>query len=94
MAKGYVDATAVAKEMNMSLSQFSRKLRAVSGLSPAVYITRRRLEESCRMLEQGPESITEVATQCGFADVAHFSHAFRRAYGVSPTQYMKEKMNN
>ena len=94
MAKGYVDATAVAKEMGMSLSQFTRKLRAVSGLSPAVYITRRRLEESCRLLEQGPESITDVAIQCGFADVAHFSHAFRRAYGVSPTQYMKEKTNN
>jgi DNA-binding response OmpR family regulator len=94
MSKGDIRTTAVANEMCMSLSQFARKLNSVAATSPAAYITKRRLEEACRMLEKSPKRIADVATSCGFADVSHFSHAFHRAYGISPTQYMEKCINS
>ena len=92
MGEGKIGATAIASELCMSLSQFSRKLNAVTGLSPTNYITRRRMEEACRMLEETPMLVSEIASRCGYADLAHFSHAFRRIYGISPSQYINEKI--
>ena len=90
MVNGDIRTTAVANEMCMSLSQFTRKLNNITGTSPAAYITRRRLEEACRMLKKSPKKIADVATHCGFADVSHFSHVFRRVYGISPKQYIEQ----
>ena len=91
MTSGDTEAEAIASAVNMSLSQFSRKLRAMTGITPAAYITAIRIGEAKRMLVEEPQStISEVAYHCGYADVAHFSHAFRRVVGCSPTEFKKK----
>jgi AraC-like DNA-binding protein len=43
-----------------------------------------------RLLKTGEgRSLTEVAGECGFADQAHLARNFRRAYGVSPSDFRK-----
>ena len=46
-----------------------------------------RLEQACGLLRLGPQRVSEVAEQCGFASIYSFSRAFRLAYGVSPLAY-------
>jgi AraC-like DNA-binding protein len=56
----------------------------------AGYIRSQRLERARALLVAAPPdalSVADVAASCGFADPAHFSRLFRRAYGASPAQY-------
>lgn len=70
--------------------RYLRLLFAASGQSPAQYLWQQRLElaaaqlrdPACRHLP-----ITEIAFASGFSDSAHFSHAFRTAYGTTPRRY-------
>ncbi|HEX2313932.1 MAG TPA: helix-turn-helix domain-containing protein [Thermomonospora sp.] len=61
-----------------------QKLFAEQGLTVSGFIRGERLEQGRRWLETTGSSITEIAHQSGFRDSAHFSHAFKAAYGVSP----------
>jgi transcriptional regulator GlxA family with amidase domain len=47
-----------------------------------------RLEHAARLLADAPHRpIGEVALQCGFANAAHFSRAFKDRYEMTPRQY-------
>lgn len=88
MADRGFDTSAVASFLCMSVSQLSRKLKAVIGMTPAAYILDLRLREVKRLIADEPQlTLLDVALRCGFADNAHMTHAFRRKYGVPPSQY-------
>lgn len=60
------------------------------------YITQERLELSRRYLSNiihRNASITEIAMQCGFNNMAHFSRIFRQTYGASPREYRQQQLN-
>ncbi|MBW7902540.1 MAG: helix-turn-helix domain-containing protein [Rhodocyclaceae bacterium] len=43
-----------------------------------------RMHEARRRLLSGAGSVTEVATDLGYANVSHFAAAFRKRFGVNP----------
>lgn len=56
------------------------------------YVWRRRLDNCARDLMSpnwASASVSEIAFRWGFSDSAHFSRAFRKAYGVTPTEWRK-----
>jgi AraC-like DNA-binding protein len=62
--------------------------------SPNRWILGRRLARAHALLAhpgQGANSISIVARQCGFASISHFSHCFRRAYGISPREWATQR---
>ena len=80
----------IADRLCMSPSQLRRKVQALTGKTPAAYFLQIRLSNAKRMLDGHPEmSVSDVAYRCGFSDLPHFSHAFKEAYGLSPSQWMK-----
>ena len=90
MGKGQADIDTVASNLCMSPSQLRRKVQAITGKTPAAYILQIRLSNAQRLLDKNPElTMSEVAYRCGFSDLAHFSHAFQKAFGMSPTQWSK-----
>ena len=92
MEMGDISIEAVANELCMSRSQLQRKLRALVDQTPSAYILDLRLCEAKRMLSQRPApSVLSVAMRCGFADNAHLTHAFRRKFGITPSQFVKEQ---
>lgn len=81
----------IARAAGMSVSHFSCIFSRQFGLSPHQYLVRCRLQHA-RTLLLGREkmlSIADVAYECGFADQAHFTRHFRRAYGVSPLAFRR-----
>ena len=89
MSKG-IDIDQIAGQLGFSPSQLRRKVSAVTGKSPATYIMQIRLTYAQRLLDKNPEmSIGEIAFKCGFSDNSHFTHAFQKMYGISPTQYIR-----
>ena len=90
MKKGAVDIDSLASHLFMSPSQFRRKFTSITGQKPAAYILNIRLSNAKRMLDANPElTISQVAERCGFVDAAHFSNAFKRQFGITPSQYTK-----
>lgn len=63
----------------------ARQFRAQIGTSPYRYSLMRRLE---RVRDQiGDRPIVELALEAGFCDQAHFTRAFKAAFGVTPARY-------
>lgn len=85
---GEFSVEAIASRMNMSVQTFRRRLMAASGETPKAYISAIQMERATQLLTGNDDMpINRVATLCGFEDVSSFSHAFRRVYGCSPSQY-------
>jgi AraC-like DNA-binding protein len=51
------------------------------------HILRRRLERARADLEHGEGTVTEIAFRWGFRSPAHFSRAYRRQFGVAPSEH-------
>jgi AraC-like DNA-binding protein len=60
------------------------------GLSPMKYVARVRLQEAQELLLLTSDSIKEIAGRLGFDDQHHFTRAFHRAEGMSPSEYRKK----
>jgi AraC-like DNA-binding protein len=60
-------------------------------VGPIAHYTRALRLELARDMLAGTQSaeipVSEVALECGFTDPAHFSRAFRQAYGQSPRRF-------
>ncbi|WP_328875941.1 helix-turn-helix domain-containing protein [Streptomyces sp. NBC_00287] len=63
------------------------------GISLEDWVIRRRLEGARADLaatDQAPRTIEAIARSWGFANPAHFSRRFRRAYGITPSQWRRQ----
>lgn len=92
LADGDLSTDRVASELCMSRSQLARKLRAVIDMTPAAYILDLRLREVKRLLAVTPPlTLLDIALRCGFTDHAHLTNTFKRKYGITPSQFIKEE---
>jgi two-component system, sensor histidine kinase ChiS len=80
--------------MNMSVSQLSRKLHALIDQPPGQMIRSYRLQRAAELLKKTSETVSEICYKVGFSDHAYFSRAFKKQFGVSPTDYQDQIMEN
>ena len=76
----------LARLCNMSVRQLTRGFRTSRGCSIGDYMTQTRMEAAMRRLASG-ESIKAIACSMGFASQSSFTFAFRRATGVTPSEF-------
>ena len=81
----------LAGMMWLSSSQFRVVWKRETGVAPAIYLRRLRLERARLALSDRRQSIAQVARDAGFADAAHFSRAFRSVYSQSPREYRQSR---
>jgi AraC family transcriptional regulator len=84
---GALGLGALAREARLSPYHFLRTFERVTGVTPHQYVMRARLREAAIRLVAEPAKVLDLALDCGFPDVSNFNHAFRREFGVSPTDY-------
>ena len=77
----------VARAAGVSRSQVARGFRAWLGTSPGAYQRQLRLERAALELRTTGRALIDVALDCGFCDQSHFTNAFRRHYGTTPSAY-------
>jgi len=84
-----LDPDQIASGMGISARQLHRLFHD-NGLTVDRWIWRQRLQR-CRddLLSRPQARISEIAFDRGFSDAAHFSRAFRDAFGVSPREYRR-----
>ncbi len=76
-----------AHELGMSRSNFYKKFRDLTGLSPAAYVKLKRLNGAARRIMEGEGNITEIAFDVGFSDVSYFSRCFKEQFGCPPSKF-------
>lgn len=80
---------AMAQRAHMSPRHFARAFRAETGLTPARYVERVRLEAARRRLEESEEAVGGIAAACGFGTAETMRRAFLRSLGVAPAEYRR-----
>lgn len=76
----------LAQNVGYSQYHFIRLFQGVIGLSPKEYINCRKLTEAAKELIITPGKVTNLAFEYQFNDYETFSRAFKRMFGITPTQ--------
>src|SRR5437867_1445801 len=74
----------LAREVGLSPAHFARAFKETVGRAPHQYLLWLRLERARRLLELCDADLSDIAQRTGFADQAHFTRLFKRAYGITP----------
>ena len=87
-----LDVNALAEKLNMSVRQFHRKLVALTGNTPGVFILNLKMQKAKLLLETKYElTIEDISERCGFEHASSFYHAFKKAFGITPSEYRKKR---
>ena len=80
----------IADTVGISRVHLHRKMKDLTGQTPHDFIRNIRLKKAAQLLANQGMNVTEVMYACGFANSASFSTVFKKFYGMSPRDYMKE----
>lgn len=83
-----VPVSELARQLGCSTSHLSRTFTRVFGMTPTTYRTEVRLQLAIEHLRTTPGAdLTQVALSCGFSSHSHFTAAFRRRIGLTPSAF-------
>jgi len=74
-----------------SLSTFKRDFNEIFNDTPNHWLIQKRLEEAHFLIENKKQKPSELYIELGFEDLSHFSFAFKKKYGYSPSSLLKSK---
>jgi len=77
----------LAQMTNLSLSSFKRTFGKTFDDSPAHYLKMKKIERAAKLLEVSGKRISDIAYDCGFSSLAHFTKSFTDFYKKSPSQF-------
>lgn len=81
----------VAGMFGYSPSYLSRMFKLYAGITFKDHLQGIRIGHALQAIEHGEESMTKIAADCGFSDSRAMARAFKKAYGVLPSEYKRIK---
>ena len=76
----------IASFTGRSLATFKRDFKKISNLTPQKWLIKKRLETAYIKLKEEGQKVQDVYVEVGFKNASHFSTAFKKQYGTSPTE--------
>jgi AraC family transcriptional regulator len=89
-----VRLSAVAEQVALSVSHFSRAFKESFGTTPHMHMVRLRLERAQQLMLTTEEPLSQIASACGLADQAHLSKLFRRLVGETPNAWRRRNLTD
>lgn len=81
----------VADYAGFSKSYFSAYFKKTLGFSVSAFILRCKLEEGRELLQYTDKSISTISEFLCFSSQSHFHTAFRKQFGITPSEYRKQQ---
>ena len=75
--------------IGLSKSQASRKIKALTGMTPNNLIQETRLQKALNNMTDSTKTISEVAYASGFNSPTYFTRVFKKRFGIAPTAFTK-----
>ncbi len=80
----------LANAVATSIAQLHVKVLKLTGLTPRMYIRKKRLEKANELLEIGVyATVKEVSLAVGYRHISYFSEIYKNRYGKKPIEYLK-----
>ncbi|MGN8070128.1 helix-turn-helix domain-containing protein, partial [Mucilaginibacter sp. 22184] len=76
-----------------SLSAFKRDFKQVFNNTPNRWLVQRRLQEAYFLMDKKNKKPSEIYLELGFETLPHFSYAFKKRFGMAPTELAAQKRN-
>ena len=73
----------------MSDRTLRRGFKQLFGMTVVGYLTQQRIEQAEQTLRMGNCTVAEVANRVGYAHLGHFAAAFKRHFGITPSQCLQ-----
>lgn len=80
----------LAAYVGMGRTSMYNKIKGLTGKSPVELIQEFRMEKATYYLKSGQFSVSETSYKVGFSDPGYFSRSFKKHFGMSPADYMKQ----
>jgi ligand-binding sensor domain-containing protein/signal transduction histidine kinase/DNA-binding response OmpR family regulator len=90
MAEPSLNVEELAAAVNMSRVTLYRKLKALTNQTIIEFIRLIRLKKAARLLATQQYNVNEVAYMTGFSDVDYFRKWFKKEFGKTPTEFVKD----
>lgn len=88
LVKSASDIDGLAARLRLGPRTLQRRL-AVEGLNYRTLLQEARMQRASALLRETTKPVAEIAFDLGYGDPAHFARSFRKALGLSPSQYRK-----
>ncbi|MEH6679798.1 MAG: AraC family transcriptional regulator [Sediminicola sp.] len=69
-----------------SLSAFKRDFKEIFNETPKRWLVQKRLQEAHFLIDKKKKRPTDIYLELGFQDLSHFSYAFKKQFGLAPTE--------
>lgn len=79
----------LAGELAIGRSGLQKKIQSLIGETPGDLIRRIRLDKAAELIKNKFGNLSEIALEVGYNNPAHFSEAFKRQFGVTPSHYLQ-----
>ena len=79
----------LSREIGLNEYKLKRGFKALYGCTVFNYLSGFRLEKAQYELQHSEKTIAEISTELGYSSSQHFSNAYKKKFGVSPSQCRK-----
>lgn len=80
----------LCSEVGISRANLHRKMKSIAGITANDLMRNIRMEQAGRLLVENKVNITQIAYSVGYASQTYFSTAFKKYYGISPTEFIEK----
>lgn len=80
-----------AENLSVSRSLLYKKIVSLTGEAPVEFIRRIRLTKAAKLIENKSGNFSEIALEVGFSNPSYFTECFKKQFGVTPSQYHRNK---
>ena len=81
----------LAEAMGYNRSNFFKKVKSLTGQTPADYIRTLRMNRAAELLREETITVAEVCYKVGISDPHYFAKVFKQQFGISPKKYQQGK---
>ena len=81
----------VADKIGYSKYHFCRCFKEITGSTVVTYLNDLKMNYAFSQLKNTDESITDIATECGFSDISYFTKTFKKHLGILPSKVQRNK---
>ena len=88
--EGFLEPVTIAelsKQHFMCESKLREIFRKHYGITIYQYMLNRRMEHACELLSAPDARVKDIAGLVGYSNISHFSDAFRKKFGCTPSEY-------